>query len=630
MKKKWRFNHFRNMKFFQRMILVYIIGGIIPLLVVSIYTNSQIRKMMLNLTRETQSEEISLMGSSIRESMTVLNNVARLLCLSDEVEKMAVHNYSEKTEFFKDYYGMSAITEYLNFYQQDISYINIYIKNDSVKPSDLKKINNFSYLSESVKGKKWYKQAVQMESAGYWFYGTIPDNALEEEDFDQNGSFQESQEQNNYGQYAKQYSGEKTIQIARAMRDKDTGDVLAVVVVSMQFNKTVQAINDRGVDSAILFNDKEVITANYDTEQKYRFLIDSLADMSESSFSDRLVHGVEEYLLTYERIKTDSPNSYYSLVSIQNYQDMLSDVNRISLQSFIPEFIGMVISALLIVVFAITYSNRMHLMRVQMHRVAQGEYELVEPLEGNDEIGELYQELEQMMKDIQLLMNHVVEEQVQKEKLHTRQKEVEFKMLASQINPHFLYNTLETIRMKAMVNKQPEIVELVMMLAKTMRYNIQVSDRLVTLKDELQMVEYYLKIQEYRFGDRIRSELKVDETVDDSALIMPLTIQPFVENAFVHGLEEKDSGGYLSVSVHMEKDIQIEVCDNGVGMDYYQLGQLRKIMREDVGDQEHIGVRNVNQRIHLLYGSQYGIHVESELRKGTKVIITIPYQKSIS
>ena len=166
MKKKWRFNHFRNMKFFQRMILVYIIGGIIPLLVVSIYTNSQMRKMMLNLTRETQSEEISLMGSSIRESMTVLNNVARLLCLSDEVEKMAVHNYSEKTEFFKDYYGMSAITEYLNFYQQDISYINIYIKNDSVKPSDLKKINNFSYLSESVKGKKWYKQAVQMESAG--------------------------------------------------------------------------------------------------------------------------------------------------------------------------------------------------------------------------------------------------------------------------------------------------------------------------------------------------------------------------------------------------------------------------------------------------------------------------------
>lgn len=107
-------------------------------------------------------------------------------------------------------------------------------------------------------------------------------------------------------------------------------------------------------------------------------------------------------------------------------------------------------------------------------------------------------------------------------------------MLASQINPHFLYNTLETIRMKAVVNHQPEIVELVKMLAKTMRYNIQVTDRLVTLKEELQMVGYYLKIQEYRFGDRIKSELIIDPEVDGKAYILPLTIQPFVENAFVH------------------------------------------------------------------------------------------------
>ena len=231
------------------------------------------------------------------------------------------------------------------------------------------------------------------------------------------------------------------------------------------------------------------------------------------------------------------------------------------------------------------------------------------------------------MRDIRLLMSNVVDEQVQKEKLHTKQKEVEFKMLASQINPHFLYNTLETIRMKAVVNHQPEIVELVKMLAKTMRYNIQVTDRLVRLKEELLMVEYYLKIQEYRFGDRIKSELVIDPGVDVRAYILPLTIQPFVENAFVHGLEQKEHDGKLTIHVYRKEDeIYIEIKDNGCGMDYYELGALRKNMRDENGDDTHIGVRNVSQRIHILYGSEYGVEVYSTKNIGTKVVIHIPFQ----
>lgn len=202
-------------------------------------------------------------------------------------------------------------------------------------------------------------------------------------------------------------------------------------------------------------------------------------------------------------------------------------------------------------------------------------------------------------------------------------------MLASQINPHFLYNTLETIRMKAMVNKQPEIAELVMMLAKTMRYNIQVTDQLVLLKAEIQMVEYYLKIQDYRFGDRITSRVEVEPDVDRNALIMPLIIQPFVENAFVHGLEEKDSDGKLVVRIKMQgEDIQIVIWDNGAGMDYFELGQLRKSMHEENADQTHIGVRNVNQRIRILYGEKYGVQVESQKGIGTKVTIRFPYRLS--
>ena len=239
---------------------------------------------------------------------------------------------------------------------------------------------------------------------------------------------------------------------------------------------------------------------------------------------------------------------------------------------------------------------------------------------GSLEVRHLGHSVQKSYEQIEQLMEEIMRQQNERRKS-------ELDALQSQINPHFLYNTLETIRMKAVVNHQPEIVELVKMLAKTMRYNIQVTDRLVTLKEELQMVEYYLKIQEYRFGDRIKSELIIDPEVDGKAYILPLTIQPFVENAFVHGLEQKENDGRLTVHVYRkEQEIYIEIKDNGCGMDYYELGRLRKKMRDESEDDTHIGVRNVSQRIRILYGSEYGVEVDSTRDLGTKVLIHIPYQ----
>lgn len=593
---KKKFHIFKDMHFFQRMTLIYVIGGIIPLLGASIYTNSQMHNIMIDLSRETQSEEIVLLGSSINESMTVLENVARLLCLSDEVRRLATKEYSGSTDFFKDYYGTSAITEYLNYYQQDISYINVYIDNSSVSQEDIQKADNLTFLSPAVRVETWYQETIDLNNAGYWYVGTMPG------------------------------SDQQTIQISRAMRNKK-GKVIAVVTVLMQFHKTVDALTERSVDTMLLYNNDIIVSANYDAENRYPFLREQLEGFKENSLTQRVVYGVEEYLITCEKVFPSGYSDYYSLVSIQKYQDIMANVNKISLRAFMPEAAGIILSMVLILAFSVSYGRRMKQLRVQMSHVAQGEYDKVQPVEGNDEIGELYQELEQMIKDIQKLTSVVVNEQVQKEKLHTRQKEVEFKMLASQINPHFLYNTLETIRMKAMVNHQPEIVELVKMLAKTMRYHIQVTEQLVALKAELQMVEYYLKIQEYRFGDRITSSVEVDPDVDRNALIMPLIIQPFVENAFVHGLEEKDKDGKITVHVSMSgEDIQIVIWDNGEGMDYFQLGKLRQSLHEENTDQSHIGVHNVNQRIKIFYGEDYGIQIESKRKLGTKVTLRLPYQ----
>ena len=225
-------------------------------------------------------------------------------------------------------------------------------------------------------------------------------------------------------------------------------------------------------------------------------------------------------------------------------------------------------------------------------------------------------------------MDEVVAEQVQKEKLNARQKEVEFKMLASQINPHFLYNTLETIRMKAIVNKQSEIAELTLMLAKIMRRNIQVGEQLVTLESELKLVEYYLKIQFYRFGDRIQSEIIVDDNVDKDCLIMPLIIQPLVENAFVHGLESMDMEGKLTIQVSCDSDMLITVEDNGSGISKDKLLEIMNSLNDfEKLDRTHIGISNVNQRIKLQYGENYGLTIASKEGEGTKITLKIPKVK---
>lgn len=283
-----------------------------------------------------------------------------------------------------------------------------------------------------------------------------------------------------------------------------------------------------------------------------------------------------------------------------------------------------IISLAFITYYTNQYCNRLSAFQKLMHKTASGDFENMELVKGNDEISVLHYDLNRMINNIEILISTVYEEQVQKEKIYSRQKEVEFKMLASQINPHFLYNTLETIRMKARCNGETEIEELVKMLAKIMRRNIQVGDTLVTLKSELELVEYYLKIQQYRFGERIKYNIDIRYGIE-FLKIMPLIIQPIVENAFVHGLETKEGEGEIKIIVNVTDTLNIHVIDDGNGISKTKLEEIIDNLNNDNKlDREHIGLSNVNQRIKLLYGNEYGVFIESTEGRGTTVRIEIP------
>lgn len=587
-----------GLRLHNRMILIYIIGGMLPFIAASLYTNAKNQSNMIKLNKNTQESEIEILKRQISESMTVAVDVLNQLYVSSAVNDVTRKTYDSIFDFENECNArLGIIDRYLSYYKRDISDIKIFVDN---KPISANKY--FFYLGDAVKTENWYKPTIERNGDVCWNYGV--------------------------GRTTRQ----KHIQVTRAMKDK-YGKIIAVLCVQLQNDFIIDTISDRSMHTVLLYNDSEIIYTNYAMDDDTPFLAERLKKKKQHEYAGQITVGVEDYLLVYNKIYPrikgyeyeDPP--HFTITTIERFQDLTSSININSLKSYTAVIVGLFASVILILVFSKMYSNRMELLRKQMHYVAIGEYDKVTPIEGTDEIAELYKEVEKMRDDNRELMQKIVEEQVQKEKIHTKQREVEFKMLASQINPHFLYNTLETIRMKAKINKEPEIEELVKMLAKIMRRNIQVSDKKVTLKSEVQLIEYYLKIQNYRFGDRIHSQVIVDDDVEQDAKVLPLIIQPFVENAFVHGLESSEDGGNLTV--HVSRDmgvIVVTIEDDGVGMDYYQLGKLRYAINSgEAAEKGHIGVSNVNQRLKLQYGEQFGVTVDSTLGKGTKITIMMPF-----
>ena len=587
-----------GLRLHNRMLLIYIIGGMLPFIAASLYTNAKNQSNMIKLNKNTQESEIEILKRQISESMTVAVDVLNQLYVSSAVNDVTRKTYDSISDFENECNArLGIIDRYLSYYKRDISDIKIFVDN---KPISANKY--FFYLGDAVKTENWYKPTIERNGDVCWNYGV--------------------------GRTTRQ----KHIQVTRAMKDK-YGKIIAVLCVQLQNDFIIDTISERSMHTVLLYNDSEIIYTNYAMDDDTPFLAERLKKKKQHEYAGQITVGVEDYLLVYNKIYPrikgyeyeDPP--HFTITTIERFQDLTSSININSLKSYTAVIVGLFASVILILVFSKMYSNRMELLRKQMHYVAIGEYDKVTPIEGTDEIAELYKEVEKMRDDNRELMQKIVEEQVQKEKIHTKQREVEFKMLASQINPHFLYNTLETIRMKAKINKEPEIEELVKMLAKIMRRNIQVSDKKVTLKSEVQLIEYYLKIQNYRFGDRIHSQVIVDDDVEQDAKVLPLIIQPFVENAFVHGLESSEDGGNLTV--HVSRDmgvIVVTIEDDGVGMDYYQLGKLRYAINSgEAAEEGHIGVSNVNQRLKLQYGEQFGVTVDSTLGKGTKITIMMPF-----
>lgn len=236
-----------------------------------------------------------------------------------------------------------------------------------------------------------------------------------------------------------------------------------------------------------------------------------------------------------------------------------------------------------------------------------------EPIRGSVEVNDLSDSFEHLVKRIQQLMEEVKQEE-------TTLRKTELKALQAQINPHFLYNTLDSISWMCEEGKTEEAVLMVNALAKLFRISISRGREIIPIDKEVQHAECYLQIQKFRYTNHFDYEFEVEDSCKDY-LCNKITLQPLIENALYHGLDMQDEG-HISIRIKEDgEDVLMEIEDNGIGMTEEQVSEL---FVNDGTDNHGIGVKNVNDRIKIYFGDKYGISVRSELDVGTCVSIRIP------
>ncbi len=253
-----------------------------------------------------------------------------------------------------------------------------------------------------------------------------------------------------------------------------------------------------------------------------------------------------------------------------------------------------------------------------MKKVQNGDTKARVKIKNNDEFGFIGTNLNTMLDNLNDLFQTNLEKQ-------NRLRLAELKALHSQINPHFLYNTLDSIKWMAKLNGVDDIVLIVSQLGKLLKNSIHNQKDSVEISEEMALVGSYLSIQKFRYSNKFDVDIDVDESIMH-CVVPKLIIQPIVENAIIHGIEDKVGKAHLTIKGWKEDNkIIFEIIDNGVGISEEQLDKIcNKVRQENMGN-DSIGLANVDKRIKLYYGEEYGLGITSEVNVGTIMRITMPF-----
>ena len=260
----------------------------------------------------------------------------------------------------------------------------------------------------------------------------------------------------------------------------------------------------------------------------------------------------------------------------------------------------------------------------RIKRIEEGDFSRDLSTEWEHELGDIGKTINDLSENVLLLMNQKLEDERQK-------KDYEYKMLQSQINPHFLYNTLNSIKWMATIQNSPGIAEMTTSLSRLLKDISKGTTNLVSIKHELSLINDYFIIQQYRYGGAITLAIDIDDESLTSCQILKFTMQPIVENSIFHGIEPKGTTGTVTIHIYQDaaQDIHIDITDDGVGMEPELAASLLEKESPAASSLfKEIGISNVHKRLQYEFGNKYGLSIVSEQGKFTTISILLPFRKS--
>jgi len=337
----------------------------------------------------------------------------------------------------------------------------------------------------------------------------------------------------------------------------------------------------------------------------------------------------KKYILFEKKLTNINLMNDWKIVGVFERSYITNITNKSIKFIILIAFLSLVVATISIYFISRSFSIRLGLLSKHIRRNAKKQdFSLIEVREGNDEIGDVIREFNNMTKKIKELIEKEMMAKIQRQNLEIERKQAEINALQAQINPHFLFNTLESIRMRCLIKNEKETAEIIKYLTRTLRRLIYWGEDTVTIEEEAKFIEEFLKIQNYRLGEKLQYKIRIDESIKDIK-IPKMTIQPLIENACIHGIEEIEDQGSIKVEVFpVGKIIRVVVEDNGRGMKDEEIKNIYDSIFNNKSTSKSIGLKNVYKRLQLYYNGNFDFKIDSKYKRGTTITIDLPLEWS--
>ncbi|MGN7765395.1 sensor histidine kinase [Paenibacillus sp. 22594] len=589
-KKRYRFAHFvndipLNYKFF----LIYFVGVLLPIMIINLVFLDRITDLIRS--REQQNLEISLERArkDIHDFIEGGVAVAYTLSTDKNLYEMLDREYKNLIDFYGAY--DEQLRDRLNSYMpvnNQIDRISIFTDNRSIVSG-----GNYQAMNNRVWNSDWYKQLkTSHNQVVVTAYRTSVD-----------------------GNASASIPALSVVQIMNNFRNYNTYEKL--VRIDLDLTEIYDVIaREKDYLSLYLVNEQNQIVMSADsgyqriTDEPYP-LFKQLDDGSKED-----VHiaplGTAVYLKGWRIVGiTQGERITQAVLDMRLYAAFLATTITLLTSGFIYVMLR-------------SYNYRVKRLSRHMQKVTNEKFELIRIDEGRDEIGGLIHNFNRMTTRINSLINDVYKLEIQKKNLEMERVRAELNFLQSQMNPHFLFNTLNAILVVCTKNNYSDVTDIVKSLSKLLRRLLSWKEDLVSLEEEMSFIEMYLKIEKFRFRDKFDYVFEIDEQ-SKRYKIPKLSMQPLVENSCKHGLQTIEGLGIITVKAAVEDNrLQITVSDNGKGIEAGRLKELMGAIRNEDSSGANVGLRNVYRRLELYYQNQVRFEMMSTPNQGTVVTFGIP------